>query len=185
MTPAYSDPELLQWTLELSKQFNIRTFYETGTHYGGTAKIVSEYFDKVITIESNDNFYNIAKDTLKNTKNCEMLLGNSPDMLRKTLKEKESSIFFFLDAHWEQYWPLLDELKVIKEKNLTPIIAIHDFYVPDENNNAKFGFDSYHGQPLNFEYIKISIEEIYGENYNIRYSTSSTTNSGVIFIYPN
>jgi predicted O-methyltransferase YrrM len=65
--PAYSDPQLLEWTLDLSKQFNLKTFCETGTYHGGTAQIVSQYFDKIITIENNIDFYNIAKNTLQNT----------------------------------------------------------------------------------------------------------------------
>ena len=184
MNSAYSDPQLLEWTLELSKKFNIKTFFETGTYHGGTAKIVSNYFDKVITIESNNESYNIALDNLKNINNCSLYLGNSPEIMDQQLKENNNSIFFFLDAHWDDYWPLLDELKIIKNKNLKPVIAIHDFYVPDENGNAKFGFDSYHGCPLNFDYIKFSIEKIYDNNYEFKYSTSSITNSGVIFVYP-
>jgi hypothetical protein len=107
------------------------------------------------------------------------------DLMDELLEENDNSIFFFLDAHWEKYWPLLDELKIIKKKNIKPVIAIHDFYVPDENGNAKFGFDSYNGQNLNFEYIKSDIEEIYGKNYEIRYSAQPTINSGLIYIYPN
>jgi len=184
MAAAYSDPELLQITLNLSKQFNLTTFFETGTYHGETSKILSKYFNKVITIENNINYYEIAKNTLKDINNCDLYFGNSPEVMDSILTKNNNSIFFFLDAHWEHYWPLLDELKIIKEKNLKSVIAIHDFYVPDENGNAKFGFDSYHGQPLNFDYIKSSIKNIYSENFEIQYSNSSTTNSGVIYIYP-
>ena len=185
MNAAYSDNELLEWTLELSKKLNLITFFETGTYHGDTAKIVSQYFKKVITIENNVEYYNVAKNNLSDIKNCSLHLGNSPELMDELLKENDSSIFFFLDAHWENYWPLLDELKIIKKKNIKPVIAIHDFYVPDANDNAKFGFDSYNNQPLNFEYIKSDIEKIYGTNYEIKYSTQSTNNSGVIYIYSN
>jgi hypothetical protein len=100
------------------------------------------------------------------------------------LKKEYGYPVIFIDAHWEDYFPLLDELKIIKDKNLKPVIAIHDFYVPDENGNAKFGFDSYHSQPLDFPYIKNAIENLYKNSYEIKYSTTSTINSGVIFIYP-
>lgn len=184
MNPAYSDPELLQVTLELSKKFGLKTFFETGTYHGETSKIVSKYFNKVITIENNPSFYQIALDNLKDISNCNLYLGSSPKIMEKYIEKNDNSIFFFLDAHWEDYFPLLDELKVIKNKNLKPVIAIHDFYVPDENGNAKFGFDTYHSQPLDFPYIKNAIEELYKNLYEITYSTTSTTNSGVIFIYP-
>lgn len=185
MTPAaYSDPELLQWTLEFSKQFNLNTFCETGTYHGATAEIISKYFDKVITIENNIDFFNIAQQKLKNIDNCTLYFGNSPDIMREHIEENNDRVFFFLDAHWYNYLPLLDELKVIKEKNIKPIIAIHDFYVPDENGNAKFGFDSYKGQPLNINYIKSSVKDIYGESFEMKYSTAPTINSGVIYLYP-
>jgi predicted O-methyltransferase YrrM len=184
MNPAYSDPELLEWTIELSKKFNTNVFLETGTYHGGTAKIISEYFDKVITIESNADYYNTAVDILKDIKNCECYLGSSPDIMNNILKDGDQSVFFFLDAHWENYWPILDELKIIQQKNITPVIAIHDFFVPDENDNAKFGFDHYQSQPLDFKYIEPYITNIYNNGYEIRYSTTSTTNSGVIYIYP-
>lgn len=184
MNPAYSDPELLKFTLELKQKLNLTKFLETGTYHGGTSKIISNYFDKIITIENDKSNYEIAKLNLNDTKNCDLYIGNSPEIMDKVIDVGDDSIFFFLDAHWEEYWPLIDELKVIKNKNLKPVIAIHDFYVPGIDGNAKFGFDSYYNQPLNFDYIKNSIENIYGNDYEIQYSTSSTTNSGVIYIYP-
>lgn len=184
MNAAYSDPELLQKTLELSKTFNLTTFFETGTFHGMSSQIISNYFDKVMTVENNEEFYQIAVDNLKNINNCSIYFGNSPEIMDLNLKNNNSSIFFFLDAHWYDYWPILDELEVIYKKSIQPVIAIHDFYVPDSNGNAKFGFDSYHDTALDFNYIKSSIDKIYDNKYEISYSTTSTTNSGVIFIYP-
>jgi transcription-repair coupling factor (superfamily II helicase) len=64
-------------------------------------------------------------------------------------------------------------------------IAIHDFFVPDENENPKFGYDIYRGQPLNLSYVNNSLDEIYGKlNYTVTFSTSSLTNSGVAYITP-
>jgi hypothetical protein len=184
MNPAYSDPQLLEWTLELSKKFNVKIFFETGTFHGLSSKIVSKYFDSVITVENNEEFYQISLNNLKEVNNCTVYLGNSPEIMKQHLKKDDSSVFFFLDAHWYDYWPILDELEIIREKNIKPVIAIHDFYVPDENGNAKFGFDSYLNQALNLDYIKPSLEKIYENQYEIKYSTTSTNNSGVIYIYP-
>lgn len=186
MNPAYSDPELLQWTLDLSKKFNIRTFFETGTYHGKSAIIVSRYFDNVITVETNPEFYKIASNniSISGVKNCKLLFGSSPKIMEEQLINHDNSTFFFLDAHWEENFPLLDELDVIKRKNQKPVIAIHDFYVPDNNGNAKFGFDVCGNKMLNFNYIKDSIRNIYGDDFEIKYSTTSTVNSGVIYIYP-
>ena len=184
MNPAYSDPELLDKTLQLRARFELETFFETGTYHGLSSKIVSEYFKNVITVESDEGSYKQAVTNLSEVANCTALHGSSPDIMRSRIKEGDNSIFFFLDAHWDEYWPLLDELQVIRDKKIKPVIAIHDFYVPNGRGGASFGFDSYNGQPLDFSYIKTSIERIYEGEFEIEYSTSSTTNSGVIFIYP-
>lgn len=182
---AYTDPELLNYTLEFSKKFNIDTFFETGTYHGDSARIASRHFKRVITVENDSQNYNISLQRLAGIENCELHFGNSPEIMDSLVDENSSNIFFFLDAHWYDYWPLLDELAVITKKKIKPVIAIHDFFVPDGNGNAKFGYDVYRGQPLNLEYIKSSIEKIYGETgYGYRLSESSTRNSGVIYIYP-
>ena len=95
MNPAYSDPELLEITLELSKKFKLTTFLETGTYHGETAKIASEYFDKIITIESNQDSYQIALNNLKDISNCNLYLGSSPEMMEKCIEKNNNSIFFF------------------------------------------------------------------------------------------
>lgn len=184
MNPAYSDPQLLEWTLALSKKHKAKTFFETGTYHGHTSKIVSEYFTEVTTVENNPDHHTLAMETLRDVPNCTLHLGSSPDVMNQQLQQQQKGVVFFLDAHWNDYWPVLDELRIIKEKNITPVIIIHDFYVPNVDGSAMFGFDSYNGQPLNFDYIKTSIESIYGEKYQIKYSTTSTTDSGVIYIYP-
>lgn len=184
MAAAYSDPELLQRTLELSKRFNLTTFCETGTYHGETAAIVSDYFDRVVTVENNMEFFKIAQNRLKDINNCELYFGNSPEIIQDRFEGNDNKVFFFLDAHWYDYLPLLDELSVIKEKCISPVIAIHDFYVPDENGNALFGYDSYKGQPLNYSYIESHVNDLYGDNVEVKYSSSSMVNSGVIYLYP-
>jgi hypothetical protein len=182
MRPAYDDPELLEKTLFLSNKFKVDTFFETGTYDGSTVNIIANYFDNVISVEINEDCYNKAKSNVIH-KNCKLHLGNSIEIMNDILIEEKSNIFFFLDAHLYQELPLLDELNVIYNKRLKPIIAIHDFFVPDENNAAKF----YWLEPLDFNYIKSSIELIYGKNgYEIEYSTVSipSINSGTIFIFP-
>ena len=186
MNPAYSDPELLEYTLELSKKFQIKNFFETGTYHGKSSIIVSKYFDKVTSVEYNRDFYKIAVNNVNTSgvKNCSLYCGSSPKIMKEQLIENDNSTFFFLDAHYKENFPILDELNVIKQKNQKPVIAIHDFYVPDENGKSKFGFDKCREQFLNFDYIKSSVESIYNKSYNIRYSTTSIVNSGVIYIYP-
>jgi len=118
-------------------------------------------------------------------KNVNVVLGSSPDFLDSILcgpMLKIKRILFFLDAHWDDYCPLLDELKLIADNNLEPVIAIHDFKVPD---CPLLGFDSYKGQDYDFDWIKPSIEKIYPDGYVVEYNNEAEgAKRGVIFIYP-
>jgi len=93
----------------------------------------------------------------------------------------ERPLFFYLDAHWEKYWPLLDELQVIADNGVQPIIVIHDFFVPGSN----LGFDKYDGQRLDFEYIEPSLQKIYGNNFTYEYNRYATgARRGIIYVFP-
>lgn len=181
---AYSDQELLKTTISLCEKYKLTKVVETGSYHGGSAKILSRYIRSIHTIENDPDLYKIAKDNLKGLPNVTLHFGSSQEVMEDILLEKEKNIFFFLDAHWDIYWPLLDELKVIAKKRIKPVIAIHDFFVPPD---GKFGYDAHprDGTILNFEYIKDSIEEIYHGKYEYFYNDKcSDINSGVIYIYP-
>lgn len=171
----------------LINRFNIKKIIETGTYYGWSTKKLAEFGLEVITIESSKKNYDIAVNNLSklNLYNINTIYGNSPDVLREILKETDNDIILFLDAHWYEYWPIHDELRVCIEKKIKPVIVIHDFFVPDENGNPKFGYDKYGEQSLDFDYIKNFLVEIYGENnYEYHYnSESDNVGQGVIYIY--
>ena len=96
---------------------------------------------------------------------------------------KDKSVLLFLDAHWESHNPLLEELQIIKDKGMKPVIAIHDFFVPE---HPELGFDSYAGQDYNWEWIASSIESIYGaDGYKYFYNSEAEgMKRGVVFIMP-
>ena len=143
MGDAFSGDKYLGEEFEkLVKRFKIKNIVETGTFKGDTTKEFSKMVGNVYTIESNKEFYAQARANLKDHKNIQMFFGSSPEVLRKILHKMKGNTLFFLDAHWGDYWPILDELKEISRiPSLSKsIIVIHDFYVPGKD----FGFDSYH-----------------------------------------
>jgi hypothetical protein len=195
---------------KLIKKFKINNIVETGTFMGDTTKEFSKMAENVYTIESNKKFYLRAKKNLIHCTNVRSFLGDSPIILNRILSILRGNTLFFLDAHWGNHWPILDELKIISKfphlKN--SIIVIHDFYVPGKN----FGFDSYYynsssnfelflkrvigvigrllkmrlieKQRLDYEFVKKSIEGInplFKYYYNSR---AEGANRGVIFIHP-
>ena len=76
---------------------------------------------------------------------------------------------------------------ILVEFDYNNITIIDPNKVIDENGNAKFGFDKYGEQSLDFNYIKNFLIEIYGENnYDYHYNNESdNVGQGLIYIYGN
>lgn len=170
----------------LVDKFKINAIVETGTYRGATTKRLIELAREVHSIEINENNFREACENCTHESGINLYLDSSEKALPKLidkLKEENKNILFFLDAHWNDYNPLLDELKIIANKGLSPVIAIHDFKVPETD----LGFDSYNGQDYDFNWIESSLKEIYPEGFNFHFNdeTKSTgARRGVIFIYP-
>ncbi len=192
---------------KLIEEHKIKNIVETGTFMGDTTKEFSKMVNNVYTIESNNDFYLSSKKNLNDCANIKMFLGSSPDVLREILPTLKGHTLFFLDAHWESYLPLLDELNEISRVDSLSksVIVIHDFYVP----NKDFGFDSYYifnsnaefflkkcvgllgnilnmnltsKQRLDLSFIEGSIMEI-NSNYKYYYNSKAEGKKrGVIFI---
>lgn len=166
----------------LVEKFSITHIIETGTYKGRTTAKFAEMC-RTLTLEINPEYFKEAKQNLQNNPNVLMYLGDSVKGLTEYLPScTKESLLFFLDAHWNDYCPLLDELKLIAQNGLKPVIVIHDFYVPDR---PELGYDSYKGQRFDLEWIKPSLEAIYGEGVFIQYNSKATgAMRGVIYITP-
>src|SRR3989338_11527382 len=97
------------------KKYKVKIIIETGTYLGHSTKIFSGFTKSVHTIENNRQFIKLAMWNCRNSKNITFYPGNSPVILKKILKTVKGPILFYLDAHWFNYWPILDELKVIAQ----------------------------------------------------------------------
>lgn len=168
----------------LVDQHDIKAIIETGTYLGSTTVKFAEIVDKVFTIEIKKEYQDKAKVKFEG-KNIESFLGNSAHVLPKVIEKVNGlgNILFFLDAHWNDYNPLLHELKIIADAGLKPVIAIHDFKVPDRPD---LGYDSYKGQDYDFNWIAASLNAIYGHGgFTYFYNETATVGKrGVIFIEP-
>jgi hypothetical protein len=196
--PAYYDDELRIKTEELSEKFKSKIFIETGSADGRNPPILNELeiYDNIHTIEIQEDWY--TKFVLENNKNLEKVhchLGDSIETLDKILSETsdDERCTIFLDAHGFEL-PLINELEII-EKYCTknpPIIMIHDFFVPREDNPSLCKFSVYlmdgNNKIVDFEYIEPYVNGIYGKNeYTVEYATKSDLpngGTGVLYIYP-
>ena len=103
---SWTDKQIITVMKYLRDKYQITTFVETGTFKGVNAELHSKNFDKVITCEDNNAYYEQAKLRL-----VDSLPDKKPDSCRNIVLVKEDSpvflkrlalgkYMFYLDAHF-------------------------------------------------------------------------------------
>ena len=171
-------------------EFGIDTFIETGTYRAQTTLFMSNLVKKVITIELNPKYYNLGKEVCRYRDNVELKLGDSRQKLEETLKElrENSRILIYLDAHWNDDWPLNGELEIISRYfKGNCFIMIDDIKVP---HIPYIQYDKYvqNGKmkDCDYEFIKEGIDKVF-PLYEYYYSyrvLDHKKNSGKMYFYP-
>lgn len=115
----------------LLEHFKIRTFVETGAWACATSKLFSPFVERVYTCESYLPRYRECVEYAKGT-NVLVYPTPSPQFLADI--NPDGPIMFYLDAHFEDYWPLPDELQYISRRWPKSVIVVDDCYVPDNPN---------------------------------------------------
>lgn len=180
--PFNDDVHLAQKFVGLRDKYGIKNVIETGTYHGNTTEWLAQNFENVFTCESNSDYHAIAKKALEAFPNVTQKLQDSRVFLEATLPTLDGPTIVFLDAHWYDN-PLLGEIVAIGRYGKRPILAIHDFKVPE---HPELGYDTYPGIVYEWAYIKAAVEEAYGANrYRIEYNQQATGSMrGCIFIFP-
>ncbi len=178
-----SDSFVSDTVVKLVRDLKIECIVETGTFTGVTTAFLAETFPDldVFTVEVKFDTFLIAERRLKQYKNVKQFCGSSEKILRDLLPTLTGKrILFYLDAHWEDYWPLLDELTEIAKNNADICcIVIDDFLVP----NRPFKYDSYKNQPLDLQYVLGKLREIYRNPFYFFNSTTNRRPGGVGKLY--
>src|SRR5882757_8097380 len=104
----------------LAQAGGLRSFVETGTFQGASLPWASQVFEKVWTIEINEEYQAAAKQAVGPLPNVTFLLGNSKDHIARLCKEIDGPALFWLDAHAgagffgpNENCPLLEELEAV------------------------------------------------------------------------
>lgn len=198
--PFAEDTYIEKAFLKFKEKYGIVNAIETGTHIGATFIWLYNNFDNVYTCEIEEKYYQMACSFIFGRESeddyFEKEIINPPSLGKMVIKNVDTVNFikeicskltgesiFFLDAHWQSYCPLLDELKAISEANLKPaVIAIHDFKT---DHPTALGYDTYNDQPYDLDWIKPSIDRIYGANWSFEYNTpeeAKGASRGIIYI---
>src|SRR5437868_2972698 len=108
--------------LDLLEAFGFTSFVETGTYHGYSTELVASTYPKlpVYTSEVMQETYDASRRFLNRYKNIQMSLGSSDDWVGGLLKSGAAGAMplFFLDAHWQTYWPLRAELRHISQAGI-------------------------------------------------------------------
>jgi hypothetical protein len=122
----------------LVSKYECDAIIETGTNLGDTTEYLAKQYPnlKIITCEVNKEYYSLAKQRLSKYDNVECLLQSS-EVVVGNAQNKFSMPLYYLDAHWEEYWPLKDEINSI----LKGVVNIGDSKTHDD----RYGYDYYNG----------------------------------------
>ncbi len=163
--PWNGDHHLAAEVLRLKEAHGLTCALETGTCLGSTALWLGEHFVWVATFEIHEPYYAIACERIEQYNDgldIDIAHGDSVTGLYHyhTSMSSDERPLWWLDAHWQDRCPLLDELTAIGASGKRGVILIHDFQVP----GTDFGFDKMpDGRPFNLELIAGHLDAIYGE----------------------
>lgn len=145
----HGDPFYQKIVSTLLETYKATSFVETGTYLGHSSEFIAKRFPKlpVYTTEVNQGFFDIATNRLKKYDSVSMYKQHTLDFLRQTLINIDlgERPVFFIDAHWEHDWPLIDELNHIKTHYPNAILVIDDMKVPHQ---TQFPYDNYGGDKV-------------------------------------
>lgn len=120
------------------------TIIETGTFRGLTTMFLREISRAPIaTIEVNPGYFDYSRRRLRALEGVSPFLGHSPAVLEQLRREsawQAEPVFFYLDAHWLDDLPLVDELRVVSRGWSDFAAVIDDFRV---DGDAGYFYDEY------------------------------------------
>ena len=130
----HDDPKRTEMFEHLIHLFDIQSFIETGAWAAETPIYFLPMVKEAMTCETYRPRY----------EECVKISRSHPSL---TISPLSSELFlqkikpigpcmFYLDAHFEDYWPLRDELRIIRQRWPRSVIAIDDAFVPDRPNFA-------------------------------------------------
>lgn len=132
---------------DLFNFYNFNFLVETGTYTGLTTKYFAHKYPrlKIFTIELDRYSFLAASSRLKDFTNVVAVHGSSVAHLPNIIKENsihlpDKTNLWYLDAHWNDYCPLQDEVRLIMSLESKNIIVIDDFSVPQDEG---YSYDVY------------------------------------------
>jgi len=129
--------------------------FETGTYRGATtAFMASATKAPILSCEAHIDSFHFARRRLARQANVSLFHMDSRSFLQTCVPLHhvgDQISFFYLDAHWSEDLPLLDELVIVLEQAPRSVVMIDDFQVTDDSG---YSFDDYGpGKRLCLDYL--------------------------------
>ena len=181
---ALLDRKMRERCAEIIKERGITTVVETGIDRGGSTMMFSRMAGYVFGVDNDPTKVAMVRESLRERgiTNVEVIQKNSPDALRDLVTDglNASKTLFLLDAHWQAYWPLRDEIRAIPRGQ--GVLVMHDARVPGCPN---LGVDEYQGQELDYAYLQDVLTE-WSPTHTVEYNddTAEFPRRGVMYVYP-
>ena len=166
---------------EIVRDHRIKVIVETGIDKGLSTCTLAGMADRVISIDNQPKCLVEASSRLSDLgiRNALLVYGSSPTTLWGLRPFLPDETLYFLDAHWQDYWPLLDEIAAIRPG--TGVIVLHDIQVP---NHPELGCDQYKGQVLCYDYVRPALTQwspTHRIEYNERAECQQPRGCGYVF----
>jgi hypothetical protein len=119
---------------EYGRKYGLDTLIETGTYLGDMIYANRRAFQKIISIELDQDLFDLAQRRYARFKHIELIRGNSSEVLPALLSHIDHSCLFWLDAHYSQGitsraaldTPIIQELDCILNQSLPGQVILID-----------------------------------------------------------
>ena len=106
-----------------AQQYKIRVFIETGTYLGDMVAALSNDFDKIYSIELNEDLFKQAEKKFAGLEHITIVFGDSAQVMPEILRQIYVPCLFWINAHYSEgitamgkkETPILEELRHICE----------------------------------------------------------------------
>ena len=133
--------EIFRAILDVSK---ISMIVETGTCRGATTEYMARNFNgPIYSCDLNQRYFEYAARRLAGWTNVEVQFTDSRRLLQQIFELpllRDRVVFLYLDAHWNKDLPLLGEISLILNSQISAVAMIDDFEVPFDQD---YGYDTY------------------------------------------
>jgi predicted O-methyltransferase YrrM len=147
--------------LELVRNMGFSAIVETGTFRGLTTQYMYRNSGlPVYTAELSPRFLAYARLRLRKDTRVTLYNSDSRAFLQQLINGRlleNDDVFFYLDAHWGEDLPLLEEIEIIFGNLPGAVVMVDDFKVPWD---TQYTYDDYgNGKTLDLDYLAPAIDK--------------------------